>query len=260
MKNISENIASNSFLSRFKKEDKLLLIIIITIILIIILLLYLIEKIIFIILTKLTFTPLISFPLQIFLHLLLIRYLILEIAFSGQNKFISRSIFYNLGKMQACHLFDTFNLFLTVLLTFKVKAKDLIINLSDLYSLKRQLNAVNFLLNYHLDIFRKMKNKFNLLSIDQQLFFNNINYLKDAFNKGNFGNFINETIQTFETSGKKSLIELSDDEKDNIESKISVSNNGRVNGISSFFINLIYSFLDSFHKKDFISIRFSNFH
>ena len=34
MRNISENINSNSFLSRFKKEDKLLLIIIITILLI----------------------------------------------------------------------------------------------------------------------------------------------------------------------------------------------------------------------------------
>ena len=255
MKNISENIASKSFLSRFKKEDKLLLIIIITIILIIILLLYLIEKIIFIILTKLTFTPIISFPLQIFLHLLLIRYLILEIAFSGQNKFISRSIFYNLGKMQACHLFDTFNLFLTVLLTFKVKAKDLIINLTDLYSLKRQLNAVNFLINYHLDIFRKMKNKFNQLSIDQQLFFNNINYLKDAFNKGNFGNFINETIQTFETSGKKSLIELSDDEKDNIESKISENNLNNLN------IDRIIEIITSLIKQldDFIGEHYNFF-
>ena len=66
MRNNSEN--ENSLLSRLKNQDKLLLIICITIILIIILLFYLIEKIIFIILTKITFTSLISFPLQIFFH------------------------------------------------------------------------------------------------------------------------------------------------------------------------------------------------
>ena len=255
MRNISENINSNSFLSRFKKEDKLLLIIIITILLIIILLLYLIEKIIFIILTKITFTSFISFPLQIFLHLLLIRYLILEIAFSGQNIFISRSIFYNIGKMQACHLYDTFFPFMTYLSTFKMKAKDLFISLSDLHPLKRQLNAVNYIINIYQDIFSKMKNKFNLLTVDQQLFYNNINYLKDALNKGNIENFINETIQMFETKGKSSLIELSEEDKDNIESKISEHN------LSNFNIDRIIELTTSIINQieDFIGEHYSFF-
>ena len=101
MPNNSENQNSNSLLNQLKNQDKLILIIIITILLIIILIFYLFEKIIFIILTKITFTAIISFPLQIFLHLLFIRYLIIEVAFSGQNFLISRSIFYSYGKMQA---------------------------------------------------------------------------------------------------------------------------------------------------------------
>ena len=85
MQNNSERERSHSFLSHIlKSDDKLFLIIILTLIIIILLILYLIEKIIFIILTFITFTSIIAFPLQVFLHLLLIRYIILEIAFSGQ--------------------------------------------------------------------------------------------------------------------------------------------------------------------------------
>ena len=108
MRNNSDNENSSSFLSNIlKSQDKLFLIIILTLIIIILLIFYLIEKIIFIILTFITFTSLISLPLQILLHFLLIRYIILEIAFSGQNLLISRSIFYNYGKFHASHIYNT---------------------------------------------------------------------------------------------------------------------------------------------------------
>ena len=219
MRNNSEN--ENSLLSRLKNQDKLLLIICITIILIIILLFYLIEKIIFIILTKITFTSLISFPLQIFLHFLLIRYIIIQIAFSGQNNLISRSIFYNLGKMQACHVHDNLRPLLTSLLSFQQKIKDLYISLNELNTLKRQLNSVNYLIDIYLDIFNKMKNKFNQLTLDQQLFFNNLNYLKDAIKKDNLENFINETIRVIENTGKNSIIELPEESLNSIKLTIS---------------------------------------
>jgi len=229
MRNNSENENQHSFLSRFKNQDKLLLIIIITIILIIILLFYLIEKIIFIILTKITFTSLISFPLQIFLHLLLIRYIIIQIAFSGQNNLISRSIFYGFGKMQACHVHDTLRPLLTSLLSFQQKIKDLYISLNELNSLKRYLNSVNYLIDIYLDIFNKMKNKFNQLTLDQQIFYNNLNYLKDAINKDNLGNFIDDSIRVIETNGKNSIIELPEEILNNIKSTISEQNSNIFN-------------------------------
>ena len=216
----SENQNSESLLTQLKNQDKLFLIIVITILIIILLILYLIEKIIFIILTKITFTAFISFPLQIFLHLLLIRYLILQIAFSGQNFLISRSIFYNFGKMQACHFNDYLMQFYALILSFKEKAKDLFFSLNELNSLKRQIMSFNYTINYYLDIFTKMKNKFNQLTVDQQLFFDNLNYLKEAIDKENLMNFINQTIQTFENSGKRSFVELSDEERNNIKTII----------------------------------------
>ena len=253
MRNDSEKENSTSFLSKFKDKDILILIIMITILVIIILIFYLIEKIIFIILTKITFTCLISIPLQIFLHLLLIRYIILEIAFSGQNFFISRSIFYNLGKMQACHAHDTFVPFLTALLSFRQKMKDLFIDLYELNSLKRQIYANNYLLNVYLDIFNKMKNKFNQLTVDQQIFFHNLNHLKDAINKENLENFINETIQTIEKNGKKSIIELPEEDMNNIKSKIAEqgSNIFNIDKIMEVLLTLIKQMKDYVGEKNY---------
>ena len=66
------NHKSESVLSLLRQQEKLYIIIVITIIIIILLILYLIEKIIFIILSLTTFTPIIAFPIQVFLHLLLL--------------------------------------------------------------------------------------------------------------------------------------------------------------------------------------------
>ena len=220
MPNNSENQNSNSLLNQLKNQDKLILIIIITILLIIILIFYLFEKIIFIILTKITFTAIISFPLQIFLHLLFIRYLIIEVAFSGQNFLISRSIFYSYGKMQACYVHDTLMPFYLSISSFKDKVKDLFISLNELNALKRQINAMNYVINIYLDIFTKIKNKFNQLTVDQQLFFNNMNYLKDSINKANILNFVNEMTQALEKYGKRTFIELPDEDRNNLKSKV----------------------------------------
>ena len=100
----------NFSLSEIQRKNPILYIILIaTLILIIILILYLIEKIIFIILTTITFTKIISIPLLFFLHLLLIRYLILEVAFSGKNLIASRTILYSIGKISARTVFKTVN-------------------------------------------------------------------------------------------------------------------------------------------------------
>ena len=229
MQNNSERERSHSFLSHIlKSDDKLFLIIILTLIIIILLILYLIEKIIFIILTFITFTSIISFPLQVFLHLLLIRYIILEIAFSGQNLLISRSIFYNYGKVYASHIYNTLVSLRESLSVFN-DVRSLVISLKELNTIKRQIDSINYMINHCLDILNKIKNKFHQLTIDQQLFFNNLNYLKENINSGNLIKFIDETIEIIEKNGKNSLADIPDEERDNIVSKISRQDSNNLN-------------------------------
>ena len=229
MQNNSEREKSHSFLSHIlKSDDKLFLIIILTLIIIILLILYLIEKIIFIILTFITFTSIIAFPLQVFLHLLLIRYIILEIAFSGQNLLISRSIFYNYGKVYASHIYNTLVSLRESLSVFN-DVRSLVISLKELNTIKRQIDSINFMINHCLDILNKIKNKFHQLTIDQQLFFNNLNYLKESINSGNLIKFIDETIEIIEKNGKNSLADIPDEERDNIVSKISRQDSNNLN-------------------------------
>ena len=229
MQNNSERERSHSFLSHILKSDeKLFLIIILTLIIIILLILYLIEKIIFIILTFITFTSIIAFPLQVFLHLLLIRYIILEIAFSGQNLLISRSIFYNYGKVYASHIYNTLVSLRESLSVFN-DVRSLVISLKELNTIKRQIDSINYMINHCLDILNKIKNKFHQLTIDQQLFFNNLNYLKESINSGNLIKFIDETIEIIEKNGKNSLADIPDEERDNIVSKISRQDSNNLN-------------------------------
>ncbi len=229
MQNNSEREKSHSFLSHIlKSDDKLFLIIILTLIIMILLILYLIEKIIFIILTFITFTSIISFPLQVFLHLLLIRYIILEIAFSGQNLLISRSIFYNYGKVYASHIYNTLVSLRESLSVFN-DVRSLVISLKELNTIKRQIDSINYMINHCLDILNKIKNKFHQLTIDQQLFFNNLNYLKESINSGNLIKFIDETIEIIEKNGKNSLADIPDEERDNIVSKISRQDSNNLN-------------------------------
>ena len=229
MQNNSEREKSHSFLSHIlKSDDKLFLIIILTLIIIILLILYLIEKIIFIILTFITFTSIIAFPLQVFLHLLLIRYIILEIAFSGQNLLISRSIFYNYGKVYASHIYNTLVSLRESLSVFN-DVRSLVISLKELNTIKRQIDSINYMINHCLDILNKIKNRFHQLTIDQQLFFNNLNYLKESINSGNLIKFIDETIEIIEKNGKNSLADIPDEERDNIVSKISRQDSNNLN-------------------------------
>ena len=229
MQNNSERERSHSFLSHIlKSDDKLFLIIILTLIIIILLILYLIEKIIFIILTFITFTSIISFPLQVFLHLLLIRYIILEIAFSGQNLLISRSIFYNYGKVYASHIYNILVSLRESLSVFN-DVRSLVISLKELNTIKRQIDSINYMINHCLDILNKIKNKFHQLTIDQQLFFNNLNYLKESINSGNLIKFIDETIEIIEKNGKNSLADIPDEERDNIVSRISRQDSNNLN-------------------------------
>ena len=184
-------------------------------ILMILLFLYLIEKIIFIILTTITFTPLISFPLLIVLHLLLIRYIVIQIAFTGQNMFASRAIEYNIGRMQANQILKVLKLFHDLLSIFD-DIRGLVITLKELNDLKRQITIIQRSINYFIDIYNKMKNKYHELTIDQQLFYNNILLFNTSLNNENFLSFIKNTIDTINKHDSQFLSDLPEEEKNKI--------------------------------------------
>ena len=184
-------------------------------ILMILLFLYLIEKIIFIILTTITFTPLISIPLLIVLHLLLIRYIVIQVAFTGQNMFASRAIQYSIGRMQANQFLKILKSFHDLLSIFN-DIRGLVITLKDLNDLKRQITIIQRSLNYFIEIFNKMKNKFNELTIDQQLFYNNMLLFNTSINNENFLSFINNTIDTINKHDTQFLSDLPEEEKNKI--------------------------------------------
>ena len=111
MENRKENNQNqeNSNPNEIKKNPILHCFLTTVVILIVLLIFYLIEKILFILLTIITFTKLISFPLQILLHILFIRYIIIEIAFVGQNPFFLKGLLRNIGKVQASLIVKAIN-------------------------------------------------------------------------------------------------------------------------------------------------------
>ncbi len=184
-------------------------------ILMILLFLYLIEKIIFIILTLITFTPLISFPLLVVLHLLLIRYIVIQVAFTGQNMFASRAIQYNIGRMQANQILKILQSFHDLLSLFN-DIRGLVITLKQLNDLKRQITIIQRSISYFIDVFNKMKNKFHELTIEQQLFYNNILLFNTSINNENFISFINNTIDAINKHDTQFLSDLPEEEKNKI--------------------------------------------
>ena len=193
-----------------------------TLIISILFLLYLIEKIIFIILTILSYTILISIPIQIFLHLLLIRYLVIQVAFAGQNIFVSNSIFKNLGRNQA----DPVNKALKSLhdsLTILVNRMNFI-NIKELSEVRKQIGNIQTIINYIIDIFNRIKNRFNKLRNEQEIFNNNILSLNECINNSTFINCINNAIDTIQKYEKESLSDIPEEEKNKIISEISNNN------------------------------------
>ena len=226
MENINKNnsIQGNNSSNDNPKTNKVIYYILtITIILIILFIFYLVEKIIFILLTTITFTKLISFPLQVFLHLLLIRYIILQIAFAGQNIFISNSMMKNLGKIQASHIFKVLKE-LHDSLSILNDIRGLVASNKELSEIKKQIGSLRNIINYISDIFTRMKTKFNILSNDQDIFYNNLVSLNDSINNGNLLSFLNNAIDVLKKYDKYSLADIPDEEKNKIVSELSDRN------------------------------------
>ena len=224
MENNNQIFNQNSSSSKeiYKKNPILFLLILTNLLLLFLLLFYLIEKLIFIILVTITFTKLIAIPIQIILHLLLLRYIIIQIAFAGQNTIVLRSMLLNLGKIQASPIYKNLKS-LHDCLSILNDIRGLVASIKELSDIKKQIGVIQTFINYYLDILSRVKNKFNL-TIDQEIFYNNIFSLNDSINNGNLLNFINNTIDVIKKYNKESLSYIPDEEKNIIVSELSGRN------------------------------------
>ena len=218
--NNQSNSNENSIL---KKNPKLYLVLLITVALIILFIFYLIEKILFIILTTITFTKLIAFPLQILLHILFIRHIIIQVAFAGQNIVVSSSMLYNLGKNQATPVLKAIKA-LHDSLSILNDVRGLIVSVKELTEMKKNIGVIQSIINYVLDTFSKMKSKFNTLSLEQQMLYDNICRLNETIINGNVISFVNNTIDTIKKYNQESLADIPEQEREKIVSELSGKN------------------------------------
>ena len=219
----NHNQSNTNESSILKKNPKLYLVLLITVALIILFIFYLIEKILFIILTTITFTKLIAFPLQIILHILFIRYLIIQVAFAGQNIVVSSSMLYNLGKNQATPILKAIKA-LHDSLSILNDVRGLIVSIKELTEMKKNIGVIQSIINYVLDTFSKMKSKFNTLTIEQQMLYDNIYRMNEAIINGNVISFVNNTIDTIKKYNQESLADIPEQERDKIISELSSKN------------------------------------
>lgn len=204
----------------------------------IILLVYIESKILSI-LTTFTFTKVISIPLQILLHLIFLRYLVIQLAFPGQNFVLSRSILYNhsintlisiyltleIYKGQrankASPIYKSFTAFYDVFSVLNNRNKILSLTLKNLEDIKKQIEIIENILNNEIDILNKMNNKFHYLTNDQQVYYNNLMSFNDALKEGNLLKIVVNTINLIKKENLFSIKRCSEESKNEIMSEFS---------------------------------------
>ena len=186
----------------------------------IILLLYIENKILSI-LTTITFTKVISIPLLILLHLIFLRYLIIQLAFPGQNYVLSRSILYNHGINKADPIYKSFTAFYDAFSVLNNRNKILSLNFKNLEDIKKQIEIIENIINHEIEILNKMNNKFHYLTNDQQVYYNNLMSFNDALKEGNFSKIVSNTINLIKKDNCISIKRCSEESKNEIMSEFS---------------------------------------
>lgn len=131
------------------------------VIIVVILVLLLLEFFLYFVCSlKFTLPRIIAIIFQIILHLLFIRYVVYNILFMGQFWFLASQQIYSMGEEQARFIFKYLSgLFKSfVFLSEKTTEK----SFDKITSIKKQTVKCINLINYYLNIFKKMKEKFNL--------------------------------------------------------------------------------------------------
>ena len=211
---------------------------------------YYIEKIMFIYLLSILYYSLITLIFQIFLHLLLIRYLVLKISFAGQSYLISRNMQYKRGILQATYL----NKELIILRTSLKLLYDGINNINNLnqYStLQRNIKNSFLIIKKFYEIFHKMKEIVGKLSYDQNIFYNNISTLKISLTHSDINNFLNDVIKILRKEKISNIFNLNQDKKDEIYKRKNEINKNIENINNN--INILLSQINDYIGNDYNS-------
>ena len=197
----NENKRKNPYLMKDILDNCLFVIIIVLIVLIILL----VEKLIYTILLKIFFTRFISIPTQILLHILYLRYLILEIIFAFNNNILSRQFIYDYGLNIANNIYKSFSSFHDSLSLLNNNTKLFSIDLDNIIEIKSQIEMMQRIIKKEIDLFTKIKNRFNSLTNDQQIYYNNLNNLNDSIEEGHLLNIINLIINNLKNCNRSSI-------------------------------------------------------
>ena len=257
--NISINAANENNSSCNKKKIikfSLIILVIFTILIFLILLEILFNKII----TLLLFTKFLSIPFQIFLHFLLIRYIVIKIAFAGHCFILTRQMIYNFGKSQAKLLFDEFNIFYDNFYKLTEK-RETIDNLKDFETIEKQFKSTYETAKYYIELLTKMKNKFNKLTVDQQIFYDNLTSFFAKFEI--IKNIIPNIIKTIKDNNKNSIKELNDDTQNEIKNLLEKELNSQsIINSTKIIMAQLYDYIGNNYKflsKRYLRNFFNNF-
>ena len=181
----------------------------------IIIFIYYIEKLLYMILTYILYFSFLSISFQIFLHLLLLRYLVLKVVFAGLSFFISRNIQYKRGIIQASYILKELNNLKSSFSLLFDESKP-IEEIKYFNILQRNMKSSVLVINKFWQVFHKMKEKFNSLTYDQNIFYNNISNLKILLEKSKILNFLNDVIKKLKEEKVSDIKNISTKERDEI--------------------------------------------
>ena len=187
---------------------------------------------------------LLAIAFQIILHLLFLRYLILKVAFAGLSFFITRNIQYQRGKMQASYLYRELVILKS---SFSLLFDELrpIVELKYFSTLQRNIKSSFIVIKHFYEIFHKMKQKFNELTIDQNNFYEYISNLKNLLDKSEIMKFLNEVIIKLRENKITNINNLTKEKKKKIiERKNTIQKILEVNANS--YINYLISQLEDY--------------
>ena len=176
-----------------EKVSKIRFFILICIIIGVLLLIYYIEKLFLYLLSFIIFYYPLSILLLICLHLLGLRYLVYQILFIGQISFIDRQNKYFYGINQALFFEKTLNIMFKSLLS--LSDKSIIKTYSKLIRIDIDIETCIENINYYIEIFSLMHDKYNGLSPNQHLFYDYLITLKREIDKLNILEKLSTEIQ-----------------------------------------------------------------
>ncbi len=179
----------------------------------ILLIVYFLEKLLFNLINFIFYFWFISIIIQIILHLCLLRYLVLTFEFPLINRIGRRIIEYKIGEREASYLFNNLkSLKSSFELVFSSqKPVEELKHLSLIY--KNVKDEYLTIKAFYTD-FNNMKIKYNKLTLDQNIFYQNIKNLFISFEQSEFLKLLSDIIKKLRKEKKGLIKDLSNNDKE----------------------------------------------